>query len=80
MPVRCVRHHVETERTLNHTCLQASERLREVVGRVAASGERSGRPTTSREKATCLTPSFSKKHNTVAPFLKGLLCSLIEKR
>ena len=80
MPVRCVRHHVETERTVNHTCLQASGRVREVVGRVAVSAERKRRPTTSRDKVTCLTAPFSHEHNTIAPFLKGLLCSLIEKR
>ena|SRR5215470_2774417 len=73
-----VRQPLDSERTLNHTCYEASEGVREVVGRVAVSAEQSGRPTTSRKKVTGLTARFSNKHNTIPPFYKTLLCSLTE--
>jgi hypothetical protein len=60
------------------------EDRREVVGELSGTKcrhfERQRCLTAPRAKETCLTACFSHKHNTAAPFLILLLCSLTCKR
>src|SRR5207237_9412884 len=74
-----VRLPIDTQRGINPHNYEDSRR---VVGRLSGAKrqrfERERCPTTSRGRGTCLTFRFSHKHNTLAPFLLFLLCSLIE--
>jgi hypothetical protein len=75
------RHPVEFERTVDQAKYEDSNT---VVGGLSGTKcrhfERQRCLTTPRAKETCLTAYFSHKHNTAAPFLILLLCSLTCKR
>ena len=79
--IPCVRHPVRFERTVDQANYEDSNTIvGELSGTKCRHFERQRCLTTPRTKETCLTACFSHKHNTAAPFLILLLCSLTCKR
>ena len=80
MDIPCVRHPEESEHTVDQANYEDSNAVvGELSGTKCRHFERQRCLTTPRAKETCLTACFSHKHNTAAPFLILLLCSLTYK-